>query len=186
MEEHRGGAEVDCSLLFADIRESTQLAERVPPMAFSTTVERFYAIASRVLVDHDAIVDKFVGDEVFAIFVPSMSGPTHAAAATAAARELLSAVARPGLGEPIQIGIGVASGTAFVGTVGEDPHLDLTALEDPVNVAARLASAASGGEILVKIGGRPCWSRPGLDRAPQPIPEGQERGDFRYCSPLGR
>ena len=65
-----------------------------------------------------------------------------------AARGVLDAMAHPKEGESIPVGIGIDSGIAFIGTVGEDPHLDLTALGDPVNVAARLATAASAGEIL--------------------------------------
>ena len=148
MEAHRGGAEVECTLLFADIRNSTALAETMPPSDLRTFMDRFYGAAARVLVEHDAIVDKFVGDEVFAIFVPGMAGPAHAARAMSAARGVLDAMAHPKEGNSIPVGIGIDSGIAFVGTVGEDPHLDLTALGDPVNVAARLATAASAGEIL--------------------------------------
>jgi len=148
MEAHRGGAEVECTLLFADIRNSTALAETMPPSDLRTFMDRFYGAAARVLVEHDAIVDKFVGDEVFAIFVPGMAGPAHASRAMSAARGVLDAMAHPKEGESIPVGIGIDSGIAFIGTVGEDPHLDLTALGDPVNVAARLATAASAGEIL--------------------------------------
>ena len=145
-----GGAEIECSLLFADIRGSTALAETMSPAAFRALLNRFYAKASEILVDHDAIVDKFVGDEVMAIFIPAIAHNRHAARAVEAGEALLRATdQRAAGGLRIPLGVGIHTGTAFVGSVGEGGHTDLTALGDTVNVAARLASAAGAGEILV-------------------------------------
>lgn len=88
---NHGGAEVECSLLFADVRGSTPLAETMSPRDFNRLMGRFYDTAFEILVDHDAFVDKFVGDEVIGIFVPSMAGPDHAARAVAAATAVLRA-----------------------------------------------------------------------------------------------
>src|SRR6186997_1270223 len=63
---HHGGAEIDCSILFADIRGSTAMAERMSPADFRGLLDRFYAAASQVVFDHDGAIDKFVGDEVMA------------------------------------------------------------------------------------------------------------------------
>jgi adenylate cyclase len=139
----RGGAEIPCTLLFADVRGSTELAERISSSEFSQLLNRFYDTAARILVENDAIVDKFVGDEVMAIFIPALVQERHAARAIATARQILSAV------NELPIGIGIQTGNAFVGAVGEAPHTELTALGDVVNTAARLASAAAAGEILV-------------------------------------
>lgn len=148
---NHGGAEIPCSLLFADVRGSTQLAESMRPADFKTLIDRFFRTASAILVDHDAIVDKFVGDEVVAIFIPALTGERHAARAIAAARALLIAT-DPGSNEPsLPIGVGVHTGVAFVGSVGVDANVDLTAMGDPVNVTARLASAAGPGEALVTL-----------------------------------
>jgi adenylate cyclase len=147
---HHGGAEIECSLLFADVRESTQLAETMRPAEFRELMSRFFAAATRVLVEHDAIVDKYVGDEVIGIFVPLLTGERHAERAVAAGRDLLAAVVRDdGLG--LQVGAGVHTGVAYVGTVGEGEMVDLTAMGDPVNVTARLASVAGAGELLVSL-----------------------------------
>jgi len=139
----RGGAEIPCTLLFADVRGSTELAERISSSEFSRLLNRFYDKAARILIENDAIVDKFVGDEVMAIFIPALVQERHAARAIAAAQEILRAV------DELPIGIGIQTGNAFVGSVGEAPHTELTALGDVVNTAARLASAAAAGEILV-------------------------------------
>ena len=150
LSSHHGGAEIDCSLLFADVRGSTTLAERTSPREFNRLMGRFFDTASNVLVDHDAIVDKFVGDEIIGIFVPSMASPQHAARAVDAARTLL---AETGFGTSAgpwaPIGIGVNTGVAYVGSIGEGSDTEMTAMGDVVNVTARLSSVAAAGEILV-------------------------------------
>ena len=151
MIEHRGGAEIECSLLFADVRESTQLAESMRPAEFRGLMGRFFDTATAVLVDHDAIVDKYVGDEVIGIFVPLLTGERHAERAVAAARRLLGAVRDQSGAAWLPVGAGVHTGVAYVGTVGEGEMVDLTAMGDPVNVTARLASAAGAGEVLVSL-----------------------------------
>jgi adenylate cyclase len=143
MSTARGGAEIPCTLLFADVRGSTELAERISSSELSVLLNRFYDTAGRILVAQDGIVDKFVGDEVMAIFIPALVQERHAARAIAAAREIMGAV------DELPIGIGIQTGNAFVGSVGEAPHTEMTALGDVVNTAARLASAAGAGEILV-------------------------------------
>ncbi|MGH2489279.1 MAG: adenylate/guanylate cyclase domain-containing protein, partial [Candidatus Limnocylindria bacterium] len=113
--EHRGGAEIDCSLLFADVRDSTPLAESMGPTAFRGLMDRYFQTASRVLIDHDAVVDKFVGDEVIGIFIPALTGELHARRAIAAGRALLSATGND-TDEPwVRVGAGVNSGIAYVG-----------------------------------------------------------------------
>jgi adenylate cyclase len=149
LEAARGGAEVECSLLFADVRGSTAMAERMSAGEFHLLLERFYRVAADVLFANDAILDKFVGDEVVAIFVPALSGELHAARAVSAGRGLLRATGHES-GEPwLPLGIGVHTGVAFVGAIAEGAATSLTALGDTVNVASRLASAAGAGELLV-------------------------------------
>jgi adenylate cyclase len=144
-----GGAEIDLSFLFADVRGSTALAERTPPQEFSQLMARFYGAAAKVVDRRDGIVDKFVGDEVVALFIPGFAGEDHASDAIAAARELMAETGNDG-GEPwVPIGAAVHTGRAFVGVVGEGDAHDFTALGDPVNTTARLASDAGAGEILV-------------------------------------
>jgi adenylate cyclase len=150
LRQSHGGAEVECSLLFADVRGSTALAEQMRPRDFTRIMGRFYDTATQVLVGHDAIVDKFVGDEIVAIFVPSMAGATHARVAVGAAIELLRQTGHGGSGDPwVPVGARVNTGEAYVGVIGEGPDTELTAMGDEVNTTARLASAASAGEILV-------------------------------------
>ena len=148
--KHHGGAEVEGTMLFADVRGSTALAEKMSPLDFRNLMERFYRAASHAVFAHDGVIDKFVGDELVAIFYPALSGERHVARAIDAARELLIATGHKSADGPwVTVGAGINSGVIWFGAIGEPPHVELTALGDPVNTAARLASAAAGGEILI-------------------------------------
>src|SRR5512143_33447 len=149
--EHPGGAEVPLTMLFADVRGSTQLAEQMSPREFSKLINRFYAAASHVLIQTDAMVDRLMGDEAIGLFLPGFAGPEHPRRAIEAAQELLRLTGhRDARGPWLPVGIGVHTGSAYVGVVGgEDSPMDFTALGDNVNVTARLASTAGAGEILI-------------------------------------
>jgi adenylate cyclase len=150
MTDHHGGAEIECTLLFADIRGSSALAEGITPADFRQVMDRFYDTAAEVVFDHDGMVDKFVGDELVAIFFPLLSGERHAARGIEAARMLLQATGHGDQGGPwVPLGAGVHTGMAWVGAVGAGTHTTMTALGDAVNTTARLASEARAGEILV-------------------------------------
>jgi len=150
--ENPGGAEVVLTMLFADVRGSTRLAEKMSPLEFSRLVNRFYAVATDVLIRTDAMVDRLVGDEVIGLYLPGMAGQEHPRKAITAAQNLLEQTGhRDSNGPWIPVGIGVHTGLAYVGVVGggDDGPTDFTALGDNVNITARLASQASPGEVLI-------------------------------------
>jgi adenylate cyclase len=150
MEKHHGGAEIECTLLFADVRGSTALGASMSAGAFRQLMERYYDTAAQTVFDNDGIVDKFVGDELVAMFFPLLSGDQHLVCGLAAARAVLEATGHADPDGPwISVGAGVHTGIAWVGAVGDGVHTTITALGDAVNTAARLASAAGPGEILV-------------------------------------
>jgi adenylate cyclase len=150
MTRHHGGAEIDGSMLFADIRGSTTLAESMSPSEFHGLIDRFQSAASKAVFENDGVVDKFVGDELVALFFPLMSGERYTARAVDAARALLRATGHADAGGPwVPVGAGVHTGRAWFGAVGDGSHIELTAVGDAVNVAARLASVAGTGEIVV-------------------------------------
>jgi adenylate cyclase len=147
-----GGAEVVLTMLFVDVRGSTTIAEKMNTTEFSRLMNRFYEATIHVLVHADAFIDKLVGDEVTALFIPGYAGKEHARRAVEAGQELLRVT---GYGEPggpwIPIGVGVHTGLAWVGSIAgaSGAAADFTALGDNVNIAARLASKAGSGEVLV-------------------------------------
>jgi adenylate cyclase len=151
VQEFQGGAEVEVSILFADVRGSTALAEQMAPAAFSQLISRFFQAVTGVIHRHNGLVEKLIGDEVTAFFVTGISGPDHARAALLAAKEVLEVTGHGGPAEPwVPVGVGVHSGTAFVGSVGAPggSGADIVVLGDVPNTGARLASLARAGEIL--------------------------------------
>jgi adenylate cyclase len=159
--QYLGGTEIELTMLFADVRGSTPLAEKMGPANFSKLIGRFFATASEVLIRHQAMVDKLVGDQATGLFVPGFAGAQHRRQAVDAAQELLRATGHEGADGPwIPIGIGIHTGVAFVGSVGlEGAATDITVLGDPANIAARLSSMAAMGEILISREA----AAPGLD-----------------------
>jgi adenylate cyclase len=147
--KHPGGAEVEISVLFADVRGSTAIAEHMDPADYSRLIARFYGAAAEVIDDCDGIVDKFVGDGAVALFIPGFAGSDHAAHAIAAAQGLLAQTGNDGSQPWIPLGVGVHTGRSFVGAVGEGDARDFTALGDTVNTTSRLTGLAGAGEVLI-------------------------------------
>ncbi len=144
-----GGVQTEIGVLFADVRGFTSLAEDMDPDAVAELLNRFYAAASKVLI-RSAIVDKLVGDEVMALYIPPLIGDHWEDTLLLDAKDLLEAV---GYGTPdgpwLQLGVGIDIGRAFVGNVGSGDVKDFTALGDVVNTASRLQSAAAAGQVVM-------------------------------------
>ncbi len=146
-----GGAEIVLSMLFVDVRGSTTLAEQMDTVEFSRLMNRFYEAAINVLVQANAFIDKLVGDEVTALFIPGYAGKDHARKALEAGQSLLKVTGHGEVGGPwVPVGVGVHTGTAWVGSIAgaSGAASDFTALGDNVNIAARLASNAAQGEVI--------------------------------------
>jgi adenylate cyclase len=146
-----GGAEVPTGVLFADIRGFTSYSEGRSPEEVAKLANRFYSVATNVLSHREAVIDKLVGDEVMALFVPGFAGKdTYITKMVDAADALLRAVGYGGDSDPwLPLGVGLDAGTAFVGNVGEGHVKDFTAIGDVVNTAARIQSAAKMGQIVM-------------------------------------
>ncbi|MCE7958044.1 MAG: adenylate/guanylate cyclase domain-containing protein [Acidobacteria bacterium ACB2] len=134
------------AVLFSDVRGFTAFSERVAPEAVVELVNRYLAAQAEAVGAHGGDVDKFVGDELMAVF----DGPDAAGRAVLCALSLVDAVdrARRGGDEP-RVGVGVAFGEVVAGSVGSPARMDFTVMGDVVNTAARLVGAASAGEVLV-------------------------------------
>ncbi len=134
------------SMLFADVRGSTPLSEQMSAMEFSRLINRFYTASAKAIIEEDGLVEKLAGDAVAAFWGAGFAGPNYVARTLKVARQLSVIMARQG----IPVGISVHSGVAYFGAVGTaDGLTNMTAIGDEVNLAARLASQAAAGEILV-------------------------------------
>jgi adenylate cyclase len=165
--EQPGGAVVDIAMLYADVRGSTEMAARIGPSAFATMMQRFFRVATKAFIDADAIVDKMVGDEMIALFVPGLTGNDFRERAAFAGLELLRATGHGDPGGPwLSIGVGVHCGETFMGSIGvEGGNYQFSALGDPMNLAARLVGAAKAGEMVMS---EAIWSRVAREVAAEP------------------
>jgi adenylate cyclase len=138
-------------ILFADVRGSTALGERLRPQDLRAVLNDFYDRVTRVVLRH-GLVDKLIGDEVMGIYLPPLSpGGRFIETLVADAHRLLASVGYGGPEGPIlEVGVGVDVGEAFVGHVGDGEIRDFTAIGDVVNTAARLQGAAGPGQIVMR------------------------------------
>jgi adenylate cyclase len=112
------GAEFEITMLFADMRGSTTLAEKMSATDFGNLMNRFYDTASHVLMHSFAIIDKFVGDEVIGLYLPGTAGTDHAKRAVLAAEGVLQATGHNGSSPWFPIGVGIHTGNAFLAWLG--------------------------------------------------------------------
>jgi adenylate cyclase len=129
--------------VFADVRGSTSLGEQSSASAFAARLNKFYATATDVLIKHDAIIDKLIGDEVMALFIRGLAGEDYPQKTAEAALELAAAI------EDLPVGVAANAGIAYVGNVGSGAVTDFTALGDAVNLGARLQALASPREVVL-------------------------------------
>jgi adenylate cyclase len=151
---------VEIGVLFADLRGFTSDSESRTPAEVGAELRRFYAHAERVFFP-EALIDKLIGDEVMALYVPPFIVPAAAKVDDEVrrriaqvmvehARELLERVGYGTSGVPgFNIGIGLDFGEAFVGNIGDTAVHDFTAVGDVVNTASRLQGHAAAGEVLL-------------------------------------
>lgn len=145
-----GGAEVETTILFLDVRGSSRLAETLSALAFSRAMQRFYAQTFPIINENDGFILDVRGDGLLALFPPGFSGRDHANKALTATERLLR-LSAASADDALRFGIGVHTGIAYVGTMtGQAAGVeDVTVLGDAANVAARLCALAKPGEAWV-------------------------------------
>jgi len=149
--QFKGGTEIDLTIIFADVRGSTQLAEKMNPTEFSQLINRFFHVTTRILYANNALVEKMIGDAVTGFFTSGFSKGGHAKTAISAARQIIHATEPPHGSTPwVPVGIGIHTGRAYVGAVDtEASESDIVVMGDTANTGARIAAAASSSEILI-------------------------------------
>jgi adenylate cyclase len=160
-----GGETRELTLLFSDVRGFTAIAEsyREEPAALTQLMNRLLTLLSNAILERGGTIDKFMGDAVMAFWNAPLDHPDHARSACAAALGMIASVerlnreraaeARAGGSDflPLNVGIGINTGTCTVGNMGSDMRFDYTAVGDPVNLASRLEgqSRTYGMPIIV-------------------------------------
>lgn len=150
---------IDATVMFADLRGYTALTQRIDQPALTSLLDAFYDDCARAIWRYDGLLNKTIGDAVFAIFNFPVRQEDHALEAVLAAREIQQRFSerREELARYIVlseeevelgVGIGIDSGMTNFGEFGR-AHRDLTAVGTVVNRAARAQSVAKTGEILV-------------------------------------
>jgi len=146
-----GGELREVTVLFADLRDSTALGERLTPTALLELLNAFLSRMAHAIEHEHGIVDKYVGDEIMAVFGAPLDLPDHAERAVAAAIGMIDALAALNAervpAAPLRMGIGIASGTVIAGNVGSSERMNYTVLGDVVNLAARLQALTKEHDV---------------------------------------
>ncbi|MCD6384937.1 adenylate/guanylate cyclase domain-containing protein, partial [Candidatus Sumerlaeota bacterium] len=145
------------TIMFADIRGFTSWSEQLTPERTVELVNTFYDIVSGIIFSHGGQINKFIGDEVMALFGAPIQKEDAEVQAILTAVEIQRAAQRLNnerivaeFGKPMHLGIGVNTGEVVVGTVGgKQTRIEYTALGDSVNIAARLQKLAQPEQILI-------------------------------------
>lgn len=150
MEGIRGSEEskrVEMVVFFTDIRGFTSFSERNSPEKVVQALKHILTVQTDVIHQFGGDIDKFVGDEVMAIF----NGETRVGDAVGAALAIQDALGKDldGIGCGLQVGIGIHCGDVIQGMIGSKDRADFTVIGDNVNLAARLCSIAKPGEIVI-------------------------------------
>jgi len=143
------------TVLFCDVRGFSRLSESMPPQQLVRMLNAFFERMVDVVFAHRGVLDKFIGDALMAVWGAPIRKRNHARAAVQAAREMLQAAglfneSAASQGWPrLEVGVGVNTGEAVIGTVGSSRRMEYTVMGDAVNLASRICDLASGGQVLV-------------------------------------
>lgn len=151
----KGGQLRQATVLFSDIRGFTATSERLAPQALVSMLNEYFEIMVDIIFQHEGTLDKFVGDEIMAVWGAPVHQDDHTERAVRAALDMMKALDdfnrfRVANGEdPIRVGCGINCGEVVAGYMGSTRTLSYTVIGDTVNTAARLCGHAEAGEILV-------------------------------------
>lgn len=150
-----GGTNQLITVLFADIRGFSRIAERERPEKIVRLLNRFFSEMTEIVFAYGGTLDKYIGDEIMSLFGAPTVTPDDASNAVSAAIEMqkrlieLNAELKTDGFEQIGVGIGLHTGEAIVGYVGSERRSEYTAIGDTVNLASRLQANALAGQILL-------------------------------------
>jgi adenylate cyclase len=148
-----GGEQREVSVFFADIRGFTRISEQLSPEAVMQMLNTYLSVIADTVIEHSGIVNKFVGDNIMAVWNAPQSQPDHALLAVKAAWEAQQKLAelrqRDNRPLPVQFGIGINTGVAVAGNVGSAGRSEYTVIGDSINTASRICSSTPGNEVWI-------------------------------------
>ena len=148
-----GGEQREVSAFFADIRNFTTISEQLSPEAVMQMLNTYLSVIADAVVQHHGIVNKFVGDNIMAVWNAPQSQPDHALMAVEAAwdaqRRLTELRQRDNRSLPVRFGIGVNTGMAVAGNVGSAGRSEYSVIGDSINTASRICSSTPGDEVWI-------------------------------------
>ena len=151
----KGGELRRATVMFADIRNFTAYSEKQPPQHVVQLLNEYFELMVDVIFKHDGTLDKFIGDEIMAIWGAPISHDDDTERAVRCAIEMQDAIrdfnqSRQDAGEEtLHIGIGLNTGEVVAGYMGSTKSMNYTVMGDAVNTANRICSEADPGEIIV-------------------------------------
>ena len=151
----KGGALSEVTLLFSDIRGFTSMSESRAPQEIVRMLNEYFELMVDVIFKYQGTLDKFVGDEIIALFgapVAMENAEVKAVQCALDMMQVLSEFNRVRLDEgqnEIKIGIGINTGMVVTGAIGSSRALQYTAIGDAMNTTARLCSVAQPGQIIL-------------------------------------
>ena len=146
-----GGAEVEVTVLFADLRGFTAFSERSSPEQVVAMLNRYFSATVPLILEEGGTVVQFVGDALMAIFNAPVRQPDHALRAARAALAMQRTIqGLPGRkpGWP-RFRMGINTGPVLVGNIGSAEMRNFTAIGDTTNLAARLEAVAEEGQVVI-------------------------------------
>jgi adenylate cyclase len=144
-----GGQKREVTVLFADVRNFTAIAESEPAEVVIRLLNDVLGRLADVVVESHGTLDKFLGDGLMAVWGAPMHHDASAEAAVAAAMRMVDTVRQVEFERPVELGIGINTGIVIAGGVGSARRTEYTCIGDAVNVAARLCAMAGPQEILL-------------------------------------
>jgi class 3 adenylate cyclase len=133
----------DIVIFFSDIRGFTRYSENEKPEVVVENLNKLFELQAKIIHKYDGIIDKFVGDEIMAMFPKNASQ-----AAVQAGIEIQQAI-QDSQDVNFDVGVGVHYGEALLGSIGTHDRRDYTVIGNIVNTGARFCGAANGGEVII-------------------------------------
>ena len=169
-----GGQKTHVTTMFCDIRGSSQIAEQLTPQELVTLLNEHFTAMTEILFEYEGTLDKYIGDEIMAIFGAPISVGNEDYRAVWAALEMqarnkeLNAARRAENRPLLHFGIGIDSGEVIAGYIGSPKRMDFTVVGDRVNTAKRFCDMASAGKVVV---GENTWKA--IEQYAEGIPMGK-------------